>query len=216
MAKLEHFIKKLNQYIPLSTFGILSVLFGIIGDTIAFLMYPGYNITRNAVSALCDGSGWIFFQTGIILSGVFAFFWAVYLGYTFNSEEVGEKLKKISIPLAIISCVSFILLGIFCGKNLLISLIHGTSVIISWGSGFCYITLFNLLIIKDSKFSKKIGYFGFFVSFVMATLMTIFFLHLIPLFRSLIIILPTLEWINTFTVILWYIIISMYMVIKKI
>lgn len=216
MNKLERFIKNLNRHIPLRTFGILSILFGIIGDSIAYSMYPGYNFTQNAVSALCDGSGWVFFQIGIVLSGVFAFFFAVYLGYTFNSEEVDERLKKTSIPFAIISCVSFILLGIFCGKNLLISLIHGTSVIISWGFGFSYITLFNILMIKDSKYSKNIGYFGFFVSFVMATLMIFFFLHLIPALRFLIIILPTLEWINTFTVISWYLIVSLYMVIKRI
>jgi hypothetical protein len=216
MEKLEHFIEKFNRYFPLRIFGLLSISFGIIGDIIAYAMYPGYNITKNAVSALCDGSGWIFFQTGIILSGVFAFFFAVYLGYTFNDEEVDERLKKTSIPFAVISCVSFILLGIFCGKNLLISLIHGTSVIISWGFGFSYITLFNILMIKDSKYSKHIGYFGFFVSFVMATLMTFFFLHLIPALRTLIVILPTLEWINTFTVISWYLIVSLYMIIKKI
>ncbi|MBY8984404.1 MAG: hypothetical protein KGD65_05000 [Candidatus Lokiarchaeota archaeon] len=216
MAKLELFIKKLNQYIPLRSFGLLSILFGIFGDIIAYSMYPGYNITKNAVSALCDGPGWFFFQTGIIFSGVFAFFWAVYLGYIFNGEEVGEKLKKISIPLAIISCISFIFIGIFCGKNIIVAYIHGTSAIISWGFGFCYITVYNILIIRDSKFSKSIGYFGFVVSFIIATLMVAFFLHLIPALRSLMIILPSLEWINTFAVILWYCIASMYMVIKKI
>jgi hypothetical protein len=216
MEKLEHFIERLNRYIPIRIFGLLSISFGIIGDLIAYSMYPGYCITKNAVSALCDGSGRAFFQIGIILSGIFAFFFAIYLGNTFSNEIVSQKLRKISIRFAVISCVSFIFLGVFCGTNLIIALIHGTSAIISWGFGFCYITLYNILILRDPKYSKYIGYFGFFVSSILATLMIVFFLHLIPALRQLMVFLPTLEWINTFTVILWYFTISMYMVIKKI
>ena len=84
MEKLEHFLERLNQHIPIRIFGLFSILSGIIGDTIAYAMYTGYNITKNAVSALCDGYGGIFFQVGIVLSGFFAFFFAVYLGNTFN------------------------------------------------------------------------------------------------------------------------------------
>jgi len=216
MEKLNHFIEKLNHHIPLRIFGLLSVAFGILGDFFAYLMYPGYNFTKNAVSALCDGSGRIFFQTGIVLSGIFAFFFAIYLGKTFSNEIVSQKLRKISISFAIISCVSFIFLGVFCGTNLIIALIHGTSAIISWASGFWYITLYNILILKDSNYSKYIAYFGFFVSSIIVILMTVFFLYLIPALRSLIVFLPTLEWMNTVTVILWYFIISMYMINKKI
>jgi hypothetical membrane protein len=216
MEKLKQFIERLNRHIPMRIFGLLSIFSGIIGDLIAYLMYPGYNITKNAVSALCDGFGGEFFQIGIILSGIFAFFFAVYLGNTFNGEDVGEKLKKISISFAIISCVSFIFLGIFCGTNLVIAYIHGTSALISWGFGFFYITLYNYMILKDSNYSKYIAYFGLFVSSIFAILITGFFLHLIPALRSLIVILPTLEWINTFTVMSWYFTISMYMIYKKI
>jgi len=216
MEKLNRFIEKLNRHIPLRIFGLLSVSYGILGDFIAYLMYPGYNFTKNAVSALCDGSGRIFFQTGIVLSGIFAFFFAIYLGKTFSNEIVSQKLRKISISFAIISCVSFIFLGVFCGTNLIIALIHGTSAIISWVSGFWYITLYNILILRDSNYSKYIAYFGFFVSSIIVILMTVFFLYLIPALRSLIIFLPTLEWMNTVTVILWYFIISMYMINKKI
>ena len=216
MEKLEQFIRRLNTYVPMRIFGLLSIMSGIIGDTIAYFMYPGYDFTKNAVSALCDGSGKYFFQTGIVFSGIFAFFWAIYLGYTFNSEEVGVKLQKFSIPLAIISCISFISLGMFCGTNLIISLIHGTSALISWGSGFCYITIYNILILRDSNYSKYVAYFGFFVSLIFAFLIVMFFLHLIPALRILIIFLPSLEWINTITVILWYFTISIYMVYKKI
>jgi hypothetical protein len=216
MEKLDQFIRRANNYIPMRIFGLLSISFGIVGDTIAYFMYPGYDLTKNAVSALCDGSGKYFFQTGIVFSGIFAFFWAIYLGNIFNSEEVGEKLQKISIPFAMISCISFIFLGFFCGTNIIIAYIHGISAVISWGSGFCYITLYNVSILRDSNFSKYIAYYGFFVSFILAILMVAFFLHLLPVLRPLMFLLPLLEWINTFTVILWYFIISIYMIYKKI
>lgn len=216
MEKLDQFIERLNHYIPIRFFGLLSVIFGILGDIIAYSMYPGYNFTRSAVSALCEGNGRIFFQMGIVLSGFFAFFFVIYLGNTLNTKEGGEKLKKISIPLGVISCVSFIFLGIFCGTNLIIALIHGTSAIISWSSGFSFITLYNILMLRDSNYSKYIAYFGFFVSSIFAIMITMFFLHLIPALRSLMVFLPTLEWINTLTLTLWYFTISMYMINKKI
>ncbi len=216
MEKLELIIETLNRHIPIRIFGLFSISFGIIGDLVAYSMYPGYDITRNAVSALCDGSGGVLFQIGIVLSGIFAFFFTIYLGNTFSNEIVSQKLRKISIQFAIISCVSFISLGAFCGTNLIIALIHGTSAIISWGFGFCYITLYNILMFRDPKYSKYLSYFGFFVSSIIATLITIFFLHLIPTLRQLMVFLPILEWINTFTVILWYFIISIYMINKKI
>ena len=48
MEKLNHFIERLNRRIPLRIFGILSISFGILGDFVAYLMYPGYNFTKNA------------------------------------------------------------------------------------------------------------------------------------------------------------------------
>ncbi|MFW9825263.1 MAG: hypothetical protein ACFFE4_20140 [Candidatus Thorarchaeota archaeon] len=215
MEKLEHLSEKINRYVSLSIFGLLSVLFGIIGDTISFLMFPGYNITRNPVSELCEGSGGLFFQLGTTLSGIFAFFFLIYLGNIFNTKEVGDRTQKLALRSAIISCTFFIILGIFCGSNIIIAYIHGTSAVLSWIFGFSYITLYNILIIRDSRFSKYLGYFGFITSFIIALLITLFLLHLIPLFRVILIILPTLEWINTLAVIVWYLAIPIYMIKKK-
>ncbi|MFW9894780.1 MAG: DUF998 domain-containing protein [Candidatus Thorarchaeota archaeon] len=216
MEKLAHFSEKINRYVPLSIFGLFSVFFGIIGDLISFLMFPGYNITRNPVSTLCEGPGGLFFRLGTILSGIFAFIFLIHLGNAFNSKEVGEKTQKFALGAAIISCIFFIILGIFCGSNIIIAYIHGTSAIISWIFGFSYITLYNILIIRDSRFSKNLGYFGFITSFIIALLITLFLLHLLPIFRIFLIILPTLEWINTFAVIMWYLTIPIYMIKKKI
>ncbi|MFX1387419.1 MAG: hypothetical protein ACFE9M_09405, partial [Promethearchaeota archaeon] len=99
--------------------------------------------------------------------------------------------------------------------NLIIAYIHGTSAITSWGFGFFYITIFNVLILKDSNYSRNLAFFGYFVSLALGLLMIFFFLHLIPILRFLMIILPTLEWINTISVILWYFFVSSYMIYKK-
>ena len=184
MEKLDLISKKLNRFIPGALFGLLSVTFGFLGDLIAYLMYPGYDFTKRAVSSLCKGPGGLFFQIGTVFSGIFAFFFVIYLGSTFNKEEVSEKLRKSAVILGIISCVC--------------------------------ITLFNILLLKDSKYPKLLAFFGFLVSFTLLLLMILFYLHLLPTLRFLMIILPSLEWINAIGMIFWYLIISLYMIYKKI
>lgn len=218
MEIMDIFIEKLNKIIPGRLFGLFSITAGILGDIIALLMYPlmKYDFMRNAVSSLCEGPGGIFFNVGNIFSGVFALIFVNYLGRTFNEEQINKNLIRISIICANISCTSFIILGIFCSSNLIIAYIHGISALISWGFGLCYITFYNVLILKDPNYSNLLAHFGFLVSFSLALLMIFFFLHLFPVFRFLLIVLPLLEWINTFTIILWYLIIPIYMIHKKI
>ncbi|MFX0104079.1 MAG: hypothetical protein ACFE75_01155 [Candidatus Hodarchaeota archaeon] len=215
---MDIFIEKLNMIIPGRLFGLFSIIVGVLGDIIALLMYPimEYDFMRNAVSTLCLGPGGIFFNVGNILSGLFALIFVNYLGRTFNEEQINKKLKKSSIICANISCISFFFLGVFCGSNLIIAYIHGTSAIISWGFGLCYITIYNLLILRDSNYSNLLAYFGFFVSLSLSLLMLIFLLHIFPVLRFLMTVLPLLEWINTIAVIFWYLIIAIYMIHKKI
>jgi hypothetical protein len=218
MEKLDFIIEKLNEIIPGGFFGLISISIGILGDIIALLMFPPlqYDFLRNPVSALCLGPGGIYFNIGNILSGVFALGFVNSLGRSFNEEQVNIKLKKSAVICANISCLSFIVLGIFCGSNLIIAYIHGIAAITSWGFGFFYFTLYNLLIIQDSNFSKSLGYIGFITSFSLGLLIILFFLHLLPILRPIMFVLPLMEWINTFLVIFWYIIISSYMIFKRI
>ncbi len=216
MEKVDLLIKKINVVIPGGIFGLLSITVGIIGDIIAYLMFPGYNFLTMAVSTLCLGPGGIFFNIGNIFSGVFALIFVNSLIKTFNEEQTNLKLKKTAIICANISCLSFIFLGVFCGSNIVIQYLHGTSAIISWIFGYSYITFYNILMIKDKKYSNKLAFFGLFVSFPLLLLMVLFFLHLIPLFTApLLIILPPLEWINTISIILWYFSVSTYMIYKR-
>ncbi len=112
--------------------------------------------------------------------------------------------------------MSLIVLGAFCGSNPIVVLIHGVFAFISWLFGLFYITLFSMLILKDSKFTKHLAYFGFIVSISLMLLLIIFILHFFEVTHFLVIILPSLGWIDTFAIIIWYFIISTYTIYKKI
>ena len=216
MEKLNNIIEKLSQKISVGIYGILSITFGIIGDLIAYLMYPEYNFMRKAVSSLCKGPGGLFFQIGTVLSGLFALPFVIFLGKTFNDEEINGNLRKYAKITGIISCVSFIILGVFCGSNVIIAYIHGINAVISWISGLFYITLFNVLFLKSSKYLKFVAYFGFIVTLTLTLLMVTFILHLLPDLRFLMIILPSLEWLNTIALIFWYLLVSTYIIHNRI
>lgn len=217
MQKLDSFFKKVNSKIPGRIFGLLSITVGILGDIIAYLMFPGYNFLTMAVSTLCLGSGGVFFNIGNILSGLFALIFVNTLIRTFNEKNINMKLKRTGLICANISCISFIFLGVFCGSNIVIQYLHGTAAITSWIFGYCYITIYNILMLKDNNYSTNLAIFGLIVTFPLLLLMVLFFLHLIPILTApLIIILPPLEWVNTISIILWYFSVSTYMIYKEI
>ena len=68
-------------------FGILSITSAIIGDIIAYILFPGYNLTKKAVSYLCKGPGGIFFQLGAIFSGIFAILFLLSLANSFSRNR---------------------------------------------------------------------------------------------------------------------------------
>ena len=216
MRKLKLLNDKFSLKISTGVFGLLSIIFSIIGDLIAYLMYPGYDPLRRAVSSLCLGPGWLFFQSGTVLSGLFALLFLVYLVRTFDIDEVNANIRKFAKIMAIVSCVSFIMLGVFCGSNLIIAYIHGISAMISWFSGLLYIILYNLFFIRSSNYSKFLGYFGFVPTFTLSLMLVFFLLHLFPALRFLMFILPSLEWLNTLSLSLWYVVVSIYVIHKRI
>ncbi|KKK42809.1 hypothetical protein LCGC14_0493160 [marine sediment metagenome] len=215
MEKSHNLLGNFQQFVSGGVYGILSVVFGMLGDLIAYLMYPGYNFTNNPVSSLCNGPGGMFFQVGTVLSGIFAILFVLYFIGSVPAQNA-EKLRKIALLTALISCISFISLGVFCGREPTIALIHGVSAVISWISGICYITLFNIFMLRNSKYSKLLVYFGFGVSLTLSTMVLMFFLYYFLGLHIVIIILPLLEWIDTFILAIWYLIISIFLILKKI
>lgn len=216
MKGLKSTTNKIIESVSAGVFGLLSITFGLTGDIIAFLLFPGYDFTKKAVSYLCKGPGGLYFQVGSIISGIFAILFVIALGKTFDEEGISEKFQKNTIYIALVSCMSLVILGAFCGPNPIVALTHGIFAFISWFFGLFYISLFSLLMLKDSKFSKNLAYLGFIVSFLLLVLLIIFILHFFEVTHFLVIILPTIEWIDTFAIILWYFIISTYMIYNKI
>ena len=216
MEKSTNIVKKSSHQISFAIYGLLSIIFGGLGDLLAYLMYPEYNFMRRAVSSLCLGPGGLLFQIGTVISGLFALPFLIYLEKTFNEEEINKNLRIYVKIMGIISCISFIILGLFCGSNVIIAYIHGINAVISWITGFFYITLFNVLFLKSPKYSKFVAYSGFIVTLTLALLMVTFILHLIPDLRFLMRILPSIEWLNTIALIFWYLIVSTYIIYKRI
>ncbi|MFX0042170.1 MAG: DUF998 domain-containing protein [Candidatus Hodarchaeota archaeon] len=216
MKGLKLSINKILQSVSGGIFGLLSITFGFTGDIIAFLLFPGYDFTKKAVSYLCKGPGGIYFQIGSIFSGIFAVLFVISLGRTFDEDGINEKLRKNTIYIALVSCISLIILGAFCGPNPIIALIHGVFAFISWLFGLFYISLFSLLMMKDSKFPKNLAYLGFIVSFLLLVLLILFILHFFEATNFLVLILPSIEWIDTLAIIFWYFIVSTYMIYNKI
>jgi hypothetical protein len=213
---MREFLTKLIYNVSGGVYGLLSIMFGIVGDIIAVILYPGYDFTKSAVSTLCKGPGWFFFQSGTVLSGIFAVFFVISLSKSFNEDEVSKKFNQMTLIAALISCTTFIGLGFFCGSDPIVALIHGTCAVITWISGITYITSFNIMMKKDSQFSKFLVYIGFLTSFILFSMVVLFFLHFFPDLRFLMFILPTIEWLNTISLTIWYFVISTYMIFKKI
>jgi hypothetical protein len=216
MEKVNKIIRKMTKNISGGVFGLLSISFGLAGDIISYVFFPGYDFTKKAVSYLCEGPAGIFFQIGSVISGIFAILFVISLAQSFNNKQINERLKKTTLIFALISCICLVFLGAFCGSNPIIAVIHGISAFLSWSSGLIYITLFNVLILKDSKFNRYLAYSGFIISFLLLLLLIFWILHFFEITRYLYLILPTLEWVDTFAIIIWYLIVSIYLIHKKI
>jgi hypothetical membrane protein len=203
MEREAKFIDKLLSLIPGGVFGLLSVIIILIGDFIAFAYFPGYSIFNNMVSELGIGPGGIFFNIGIIVSGIIIIPYYIDLGKSFTGDKIKENLRKFAIFTAIISCITYIFLGFFptIETDPIIYYAHGTLATISIASGFAYLTSFSMLMVKADNFKIAQACHGFIVAGVYA----IFLLTWIPI----------VEWIMTFCIISWILSNSIYLLYKR-
>lgn len=196
MGRGTKIIDKLLKKIPGGVFGLASVAIILFGDFIAILSFPGYNFFENMVSELGVSPRGIFFNIGIILSGILAMPFYIHLSKTFVGENINENLRKTAIISSMISCITYCFLGVFPAveSDFILYHLHGILAFVSMTSGVGYLISFNLLIIKTSKFKKSQAYLGFFV----AALYTFFLCTWWPI----------IEWIMSFAVITWIIFVS--------
>ncbi|TFG30397.1 MAG: hypothetical protein EU532_01225 [Promethearchaeota archaeon] len=191
MEREANLIDKLLDLISGGVFGLISVIVILVGDIIAFSYFPGYSIFNNMVSELGVGPGGIFFNIGLIISGIIIIPYYIDLGKSFIGKEIKENLRKFAISSAIISCITYTLLGFFPSveTNPIIYITHGTLATISIASGFGYLTSYSILMLKADNFNKIQACHGFIVAGVYAIFLFIW--------------IPIIEWIMTFCIISW-------------
>jgi hypothetical protein len=181
----------------------------VVGNGIALMLYPGFNITRRTISMLYNGPGRVFYYLGTTLTGVFTLLCVINLGRLINEQNINETLRSTAVFSAIISCTCLIVCGVFCGRNYIIALIHGIFAFINWFFGVIFIALYSILIYYHKRFSKVLAYYGFLLTVFMFLFLILWVLCYIPRFNFLVNRLPLLEWIDTAGIILWYFLVSM-------
>jgi hypothetical membrane protein len=203
MERKRNFIDKFLDIAPGGLYGILSVIIRMSGDFIAFLFFPEYNMINNMVSDLGVGPGGIFFSLGLIISGIISIPFYVALARSLQSEGVNEKMRKTGLIFFYISDITYIMIGFFPSveKIYLIYLAHGVFAIISWLTAIIYLVIFSKLMKKDGKFSALPSYSGYLLIIVMIIFLCTW--------------LPIIEWVMTFTFIIWVLLISSYMIYHK-
>ena len=197
------FIDTLLEIIPGGVFGLLSVVIIILGEIIAILLFPGYNIFDNMLSELGAGSGGPFFNLTIIISGIIIIPYYLALAKTFSGEAINENLRKYAILTAVISCITYSLLGVFPSieSEAIIYLTHGIIATVSIASGLGYLLLYSILMLRAQNFSKYQAYHGFIVAVLYAT----FLLTWIPI----------IEWVMNMAILSWVTVNSVYILYLK-
>ncbi|TFG21760.1 MAG: DUF998 domain-containing protein [Promethearchaeota archaeon] len=200
---------KLLSLIPGGIFGLLTCAIVLTGDIISMILFPeGYNFFENMISELGHGSSGIFFNLGLIISGILSFPYYIALYRSFDKETVNPLVRKSSLIFSLISIITYILVGIFPSieDNYIIFVTHGIFAFLSFLTGVFYLISFSILMLMGStinggKYSKFIACQGFIVAGT----------YLLILFTWL----PITEWIATFAIISWIIANSIYLIYHK-
>jgi len=201
---VDKLIDKVLKKAPGGFFGIVSVLIRLMGDFIAILNTPNYDMVDDLISDLGVGPGAIFFSLGLIFSGILSIPFYISLRNIFRSEEINGNLRNIAVVFSGISIITYILLGFFPSdpNNVLIFIMHGVISLISWVTGAGYLTLYSYMTIKYKKSSRFLGYFGY---CVVGTVILFIFTWV-----------PVTEWIMTFSIMSWIVVLSLIMIYDKI
>lgn len=194
---------KLLKIAPGAYYGILSAILRFSGDFLAFLYYPGYDITKYMISDLGTGPGAIFFSLGIILSGIACVPFYVAIVRALENDGIYEKTRRSSLIVFYMADTAYIMIGIFPSDraNYLIFLTHGIFALIWILTTITYLFLFCFLMLNNNSFTKMPVFFN---------LLLIGFLFLF-LFTWV----PIFEWMLSLIFFIWYAFISTYMLLYK-
>ena len=213
MPNVNNFFDRLFNLVPGYYFGILTFSIGFLNICIALVLSPNYVMWVESVSSLGQSEGGIFLRIGLILSMLFAIPFIIYLGRRLKDEEVNNDLRTSAVSTGIFSSITIILTSTFLGGNTFISSLHGLFTLLSWLGIIVFFILLNSLMLNSLKVSRFQILLGFTV-----TAICVFFLILVlltnfcnlstgkcyPFGRILYIMAPTIEWITTFSIFLWF------------
>jgi hypothetical protein len=225
MDKVNNFFDKLFNYLPGYIFGLLTFVIGSLGFIIAILLSPGYVMWESSISVLGHRAGGIFSRLGLIISNIAAIPFIIYLGRTLKDENSKEKIRKVVVGVAIFTSVIAALSGIVTGRAQIIKDIHGFFALLSWIGGLLVCFLFGLLMRASRKYSRSAENFSFLVAAIFGTYLIPFFItnfcsaapNICESFgRSVYTIMPTYEWVVMFSILVWYLFNSIYILKKKI
>ncbi len=201
-GQLRQVLNKIFKVIPGPYWGLISMIIGLLGDIIAILMTPDYNVNY-MVSYLGTGPGALFFNLGTILSGTLALVFYLYLIPILKSNNVIEKIHRTALIFAILSCTFFILIGFFPSitTNSVLIIVHGFVAMSSLICGSIYISLFGYMMLKGEKFLKYHVY-----SAAIVVVIEIAFLLTWT---------PFIEWMAVIAITHWIFSLSFYTFIRK-
>jgi len=195
-------LKKIYKVIPGPYWGLLSMIVGILGDIIAISTTPDFNL-NHMVSYLGTGPGALFFNLGTILSGLFALLFYIYLAPILKSKNVNENIHKTALVFAILSCIFFILIGVFPSvrTNSTLIIIHGFVSMMSLICGSVYKSLFGYMMLKSDKFLK----FHTYSAMIVIVIEIAFLLTWTPI----------IEWMMVIAITYWIFMLSVHIFTRK-
>ncbi len=223
MKRINEFFDNLFKVIPGYIFGLLTFVVGFSGFIIALLLSPEYVMWEKSISLLGHHPGGIFSRFGLIISNTLAIPFLVYLGSTLKDENVSEKERKIAVGAGIFISINAVLTGAVSGGGL--SDLHGLFALLSWLGGNVVCFIFGLLMLKSSKYSKSAAYFSFIIAGIFGSFLIPFFItnfcNAFPdicgsFGKKVYTIMPVYEWVVMFSILIWYLFNSIYMLYKKI
>lgn len=223
MKRINEFFDNLFKVIPGYIFGLLTFVVGFSGFIIALLLSPEYVMWEKSISVLGHEPGGIFSRIGLIISNTLAIPFIVYLGRTLKDENVSEKDRKIAVGAGIFISINAVLTGAVSGGGF--SDLHGLFALLSWLGGNVGCLIFGLLMLKSSKYSKSAAYFSFIIAGIFGSFLIPFFItnfcNALPdicgsFGKKVYTVMPVYEWVVMFSILIFYLFNSIYMLYKKI
>ncbi|MFX0082318.1 MAG: hypothetical protein ACFE94_11260 [Candidatus Hodarchaeota archaeon] len=223
MKSINEFFDNLFKVIPSYVFGLITFIVGFFGFIIALLLSPDYVMWKKSISVLGHHPGGIFSRSGLIISNTIAIPFIVYVGRSLKDEIVNENVRKIAIGAGIITSVIAVLTGAVSGGKF--SDLHGLFALLSWIGGLVDCILFGFLMLKSSKYTKSVSNFSFVIAGIFGSFLIPFFItNFCQAFpeicgsfgRSVYTIMPLYEWVVMFSILIWFLFISIYILRKKI